>query len=69
MRDPDVDLADALKAAGLYSMAGAARLGRYNDFGSPLDTPKVTLAAELAGIGTPAALALRERVMAGEFDG
>lgn len=69
MRDPDIDLADALNAAGLFVMAGAARRGRYNDFGSPLDAPKVTLAAELAGIGSPAALKLRERVIAGDFDG
>lgn len=69
MKDPDRDLAAALKEAGLFVMAAAAARGRYNDFGSPLDAPKTTLAAELAGIGTPAALKIRERVIAGEFDG
>lgn len=61
-------LADELEKAGLTEMAAAARTGYYHDFLSPLDTPCLQLAADLAEVGTPAALAVRERHLDGEFD-
>ena len=61
-------LADALVAAGLPDMATAARTGYYHDFLSPLALPEITLANELAQVGTAAALALRHRVIQGDFD-
>lgn len=42
--------------------------GHYNEFFGPLDTPELVLADELAQIGSAPALALRERVINGEFD-
>lgn len=61
-------LSDALHAAGLQDMAIKAASGYYDDFESPLATPCLQLAADLAAAGTPAALALRARHMNGEFD-
>lgn len=61
-------LADELEKAGLRQMAASARTGYYHDFLSPLDTPCLQLAADLADVGTPAAMALRERHLDGEFD-
>lgn len=61
-------LAAALTEAGLPEMAAMAAEGFYDDFLSPLDTPCIQLAHDLAKAGTPAALALRERHMNGEFD-
>lgn len=61
-------LAEALEQAELPEMAKAARAGYYHDFLSPLDFPEMTLAAALAGVGTPAALAVRQRVIDGDFD-
>jgi hypothetical protein len=61
-------LAKALREAGLEEMAKRAEEAYYHDFLSPLDFPEMRLAADLAAIGTPAAMALRERHMNGEFD-
>ena len=61
-------LADELRKLGQPAMSDAAREGHYSDYGSPLAAPKVTLAGELALIGTHNAMALRERVIRGEFD-
>ncbi len=61
-------LAAELETAGLADMAKKAREGYYHDFLSPLDTPCLQLAEDLAAVGTPAALALRERHLDGEFD-
>lgn len=61
-------LAAELNKAGLGSMAVLAAQGYYHDFLSPLATPCLQLAADLAAAGTPAALALRERHLNGEFD-
>jgi hypothetical protein len=61
-------LAAELARAGLSGMAEKAASGWYHDFLSPLATPCVQLVTDLAGIGTPEAMALRERAMAGEFD-
>ena len=61
-------LATELEKAGLYDMARMARCGYYHDFLSPLDSPCLQLAADLAAVGTPAALALRDRHLNGEFD-
>lgn len=61
-------LAAELNAAGITHMAEMAARGHYHDFLSPLDTPTLQLASDLQAIGTPAAMALRERAIAGEFD-
>lgn len=61
-------LAAALREAGLDDMADKAAEGYYHDFLSPLATPEMQLAEDLAAIGTDAALALRERHINGEFD-
>lgn len=61
-------LAEELRKAGLPEMAAMAEKGFYHDFLSPLDTPCLQLAYDLAAAGTPAALALRERHLNGEFD-
>lgn len=61
-------LAAELNKAGLGKMAILAAQGYYHDFLSPLATPCLQLAADLAAAGTPEALALRERHLNGEFD-
>jgi hypothetical protein len=61
-------LADALLAADLGEMAAKAREGYYHDFLSPLITPMLQLAHDLAIASTPAAAALRKRVINGDFD-
>lgn len=61
-------LADELRKADLSEMANKAATGYYHDFLSPLDLPVMQLAADLVQAGTPAALALRQRAINGEFD-
>ena len=61
-------LAAALTKAGLTDMATKAAEGYYDDFLSPLAMPMSALMAELAAAGTEPALALRKRVMNGDFD-
>jgi len=67
-------LADALIAAGLPDMAAKARTGWYHDYLSPLDTPAVTLADDLAVAAkyypdnADAILKLRKRHINGDFD-
>lgn len=61
-------LAAELTKADLPEMAAKAATGYYHDYLSPLATPCVQLAADLAAAGTPAALALRARHLNGEFD-
>ena len=61
-------LADALMQIGLMNMSLQARGGYYHDFLSPLDTPEIQLMNDLAKVGTPEAMALRQRVINGEFD-
>lgn len=61
-------LAAELHKAGLHDMAMRAGQGYYHDYLSPLATPCIQLAADLAAVGTPAAMALRERHLEGEFD-
>lgn len=61
-------LAQELRKIGLTELADKAATGYYHDFLSPLDFPELTLAADLAAIGTPEAMALRERHINGEFD-
>lgn len=68
MRASDTKLTAALRAAGLTEMAERAAQGHYNEFFGPLATPELTLAAELAQVGTVAALAVRVRLIDGEFD-
>lgn len=67
MHTKDILAAELLKA-GLGDMSIRAANGYYHDFLSPLATPCMQLAADLAAVGTPAALALRERHLNGEFD-
>lgn len=61
-------LAKELRAAGLNEMADNAATGYYHDFLSPLPTPCLTLEADLRAADTPAAEALRQRHLNGEFD-
>jgi hypothetical protein len=61
-------LAQELRKAGLPDMAAKAATGYYHDFLSPLATPCLQLAEDLAKAGTPEALALRSRHLNGEFD-
>lgn len=61
-------LAGELRKAGLPEMAAKAAEGYYHHFLSPLATPCLQLAADLAGVGSPAAIALRNRHFNGEFD-
>lgn len=61
-------LAAELHKAGLGNMAVLAAQGHYHDFLSPLATPCIQLAEDLRKAGTPAALALLERHMNGDFD-
>lgn len=61
-------LAEALEKAKLPEMAAKARTGYYHDFLSPLATPCLQLAEDLAAAGTVEAMALRARHLNGEFD-
>jgi hypothetical protein len=61
-------LAAALRDAGLPIMAARAAEGYYHDYLSPLPMPEKKLCDELAIAGTPAALALCERVKLGDYD-
>jgi len=61
-------LAAELTKAGLPEMAARAATGYYHDFLSPLDTPEIQLADDLARAGTPVAMWLREKVINGDFD-
>ena len=61
-------LAAELRAAGLIEMGAKAEAGWYHDFLSPLALPDLQLAADLLKAGTPAALALHEQHINGEFD-
>ncbi len=61
-------LASELARAGLFNMSTLAAQGYYHDFLSPIAAPCIQLAADLAHVGTPAALAIRARHLNGEFD-
>ena len=61
-------LARELRAANLHDMADKAAEGFYHDYLSPLATPDLQLEADLRAAGTPAAEALRQRHLNGEFD-
>ena len=68
-------LAEALREAGLTGMADKAATGYYHDFLSPLDLPEMALINELGVAATTthrekqeAILALRSRVINGDFD-
>lgn len=67
MHTKDILAAELFKA-GLGDMAIKAGQGYYHDFLSPLATPCIQLATDLLAAGTPAAIALHERHMNGEFD-
>ena len=61
-------LAQELRKAGLNEMADKAATGYYHDFLSSLVFPDMQLSADLLAVGTPEAMALRERHHNGEFD-
>jgi hypothetical protein len=68
-------LADALSAIGLDEMSANARTGYYHDFLSPLALPEMQLINDLGIAATTthrhqqeAIMALRARVIDGEFD-
>lgn len=67
MHSKDI-LAEELIKAGLPEMAAKAAEGYYHDFLSPLACPELQLDSDLVSVGTAAALALRARHHAGEFD-
>lgn len=58
-------LAQALHAEGLFDMEKKAREGYYDDYKSPLATPKMQLVADLNREGREK---LAYRAMNGEFD-
>ena len=68
MRASDAKLAAALLDAGLIDLAKRAETGEFNEFFGPHATPELILAAELAEIGSAQALAMRVRLIEGEFD-
>lgn len=61
-------LAAALRAIGLNEMADKAATGYYHDFLSPIELPEIQLINDLGIAGTPEAMALRLRVINGDFD-
>jgi hypothetical protein len=61
-------LAKALREADMPAMADLAETGLYDDFLSSLDLPQLALMKALDSVGTPAAAAIRARVINGEFD-
>lgn len=67
-------LADALMQIGLMDMSLKARGGYYHDFLSPLATPGLQLCEDLHRASlkrkdiAPQILALRQRVINGDFD-
>lgn len=61
-------LAVELHKAGLVDMAVKAKQGYYHDYLSPLDFPDLQLSSDLMEANTPAALALCDRHINGEFD-
>lgn len=61
-------LAAELEKIGLPGMAESARAGQYDDFLSEVATPQLLLLSDLHKVGTADAMALRVRVMEGEFD-
>jgi hypothetical protein len=70
-------LAEALRGVGLNDMADKAATGYYHDFLSPLDLPEIVLVNQLnieaiAQENNPerrhAIMALRDRVINGDFD-
>jgi hypothetical protein len=64
-----IGLADTSdKAATLFAMADKAAQGYYHDFLSPLDFPEMQLVNDLARVGTIEAMALRQRIINGDFD-
>lgn len=68
MRASDAKLSAALREAGLWDMATRAEQGEFNEFFGPHELPEIFLVNELAKIATPAAMAIRQRVINGEFD-
>lgn len=61
-------LAGALREADLPELAHAAAQGLFDDWLSPLPMPVTELLARLADADTDKSLALRQRVIAGEFE-
>lgn len=62
-------LVRALRDAGMPpQMISDAENAYYDDFRSPLDMPEIQLADDLQHIGTPAAMEVLDRHLAGEFD-
>lgn len=61
-------LATELDKAGLPDLAIRARRDEFHDFLSPHTFPELTLVEALRIAGTPEAIAIRTRVIDGEFD-
>jgi hypothetical protein len=61
-------LADTLRQAELPELAERAAAGEFDDFQSVHPFPQIMLAGLLVDAGTDQALALRARLLDGEFD-
>jgi hypothetical protein len=61
-------LAQALREIKLEEMGNKAAMGEYDDFLAESATAILDLVNDLARVGTVEALALRRRVINGEFD-
>jgi hypothetical protein len=68
MRPSDNKLSAALYEANLPELAARAEHGEFNEFFGPHAMPQILLAQELADIGSKNALAVRARLVEGEFD-
>jgi hypothetical protein len=68
MRPSDAKLTAALSEAGLTELAERAGKGEFNEFFGLYAAPELHLAALLHEIHTPPALAVRARLINGEFD-
>lgn len=68
MRSSDAKLSAALREAGLTELAARAHAGEFNEFFGEYAAPELLLADLLHKVGTPAALAVRARLINGEFD-
>jgi hypothetical protein len=68
MRPSDAKLSAALREAGLTELAARAHAGEFNEFFGEYAAPLLLLADLLHKVGTPAALAVRARLINGEFD-
>lgn len=68
MRPSDAKLSKALHKANLTDLANRAAAGEFNEFFGPHATPELLLSELLREAGTASALAVRKRLINGDFD-